>query len=621
MKKTNLLILMFLSTFSFGQVGINNPSPKSTLEITATKTDGSTSEGLIIPRLPGNALFASIALGIYGNNQNGSIVYVTLPADNDKQIGQTIHVNGKGYYYFDADQNQWLKLGDGTSIYSADGTLASPRHVTMDGNNLGFTGGRIGMGIASPDPSAILDLTSTVDGFLVPRMTEAQMNAIIHPAHGLQIFCTDCFNDLGCLMINDSKDPLIPNWGSLCSSNVPTGHITDLQCSSATNSGTLHSGVAASGVSSSITYTGANGGTYPSAAFNSIGVTGLTANLDGGSLVNGSGNLIFTITGTPSAVGTASFNITVGGASCTLSIPVVDFTASVITLECSTAVFSPNTITQGDAYTGTLTVPYTGGNGDTYPQQSFTQNGLTFTLPAGTLATGNGNLVYNVTGAATASGPMSVPISFGSVSCNVNMTVSAGTSVVMCGSSKAWARHNVGADTSLNPDIPVKGINGNYYQWGRIDVVADPDTPPGAISGWNTTPAPNLSWNASGSELAPAKNTANDPCPTGFRVPTRTEWNLLVNNSTRTTIGTTGGSPTNFGFGYVLTCGSNKLTFPAAGYREPTAGNLDYRGANSYYQSSTELGTTGQYYFDTVYGGVASNSSRLYGWSVRCISE
>ncbi|RMZ58383.1 hypothetical protein D1632_12220 [Chryseobacterium nematophagum] len=621
MKKTNLFLFMLFGVYSYGQIGINNPSPKSTLEITATKMDGSTPEGIIMPRLPGNALFASIALGIYGNNQNGSIVYVTLPADNDKQVGQTIHVNSKGYYYFDADQNQWLKLGDGTSIYSADGTLASPRHVTMDGNNLGFTGGRIGMGITSPDPSAILDLTSTVDGFLVPRMTEVQMNAIIHPAHGLQVFCTDCFNDLGCLMINDSKDPLVSNWGSLCSSNVPTGHITDLQCSSATNSGTLHSGVAASGVSSSIPYTGANGGTYPSAAFNSIGVTGLTANLDGGSLVNGSGNLIFMITGTPSAVGTASFNITVGGASCTLSIPVVDFTASVVTLECTTATFSPNTITQGEAYTGTLTVPYTGGNGDPYPQQSFTQNGLTFTLPAGTLATGSGNLVYNITGSATASGLMSIPISFGSVSCNVSITVSTGTSIVMCGSSKAWARHNVGADTSLDPDIPVKAINGNYYQWGRIDVVADPDTPSGVIGGWNTTAAPNLSWNSSGSELAPSKNAANDPCPAGFRVPTRSEWNTVLNNTTRTTVGVLGGSPTNFGAAWVYTCGSNKLTLPAAGNRSYDNGALAERGNYGYYHTSTESGSTAFYYLDTSVNTVVVNNFRSYGFSVRCISE
>jgi len=40
--------------------------------------------------------------------------------------------------------------------------------------------------------SAILDLKSTTKGFLLPRMTNAQMRAIPSPAQGLLTFCTDC---------------------------------------------------------------------------------------------------------------------------------------------------------------------------------------------------------------------------------------------------------------------------------------------------------------------------------------------------------------------------------------------------------------------------------------------
>jgi trimeric autotransporter adhesin len=40
--------------------------------------------------------------------------------------------------------------------------------------------------------SAILDLKSTTKGFLLPRMTNAQMLAIPSPAQGLLAFCTDC---------------------------------------------------------------------------------------------------------------------------------------------------------------------------------------------------------------------------------------------------------------------------------------------------------------------------------------------------------------------------------------------------------------------------------------------
>ena len=50
--------------------------------------------------------------------------------------------------------------------------------------------GPMGIG-ATPVASAILQTDSTTQGFLAPRMTTAQMNAIASPAAGLQIFNTD----------------------------------------------------------------------------------------------------------------------------------------------------------------------------------------------------------------------------------------------------------------------------------------------------------------------------------------------------------------------------------------------------------------------------------------------
>ncbi|CAA7196604.1 fibrobacter succinogenes major paralogous domain-containing protein [Chryseobacterium potabilaquae] len=626
MKKKYLLPLILFEVLAYGQVGINTPDPKATFDITSKNTNGSTAEGILPPRLTGNSLHNASILGVYGAAQNGVIVYVTEPADDANQIGQTIKVDAYGFYFYDATQNQWKKLGSSSNIYNSDGTLSNTRHVIMDGNNLGFTGGRIGMGTSAPDPSAILDLTSTHDGFLPPRMLEAEMNNIVHPAHGLVIFCSDCFDDLGCLMVNDSKDPVVPNWGSLCSSNVPTGHITTLECTTATISGAVHSGVSASGVNATVPYTGGNGGTYPSASFNSTGgVTGLSANLIGGTLFEGNSNFVFTITGIPSGAGTANFPITVAGKSCTFTVEVDDFTASITSLTCGSAIFSPGTINQGQVYTGTLMIPYTGGNGEPYPQQSFTRNGLTFTLLAGTLATGNGSLVYNVTGSATASGPMTIPISFGSISCNVSTTVSTETSLVMCGSSKAWKTHNEGADESFDPNFPIKQIHGNYYQWGRKASVATVDTPPSNIIGWDSTFAPNLSWNASGSELTPIK-APQDPCPSGYRVPTRTEWITLHNNSTLSRLGSFIDIDSNFGSALVYKCGAKQLMLPAAGYRDYSTGILNHRGYEGVYWSSTEDPNGRSYVitFDAsqVYGVSFFDSDlRSDGNSVRCISE
>ena len=50
--------------------------------------------------------------------------------------------------------------------------------------------GQGGVGINNPSPhaSALLDLTSTNKGLLMPRMTTAQRTAIISPATGLLVF-------------------------------------------------------------------------------------------------------------------------------------------------------------------------------------------------------------------------------------------------------------------------------------------------------------------------------------------------------------------------------------------------------------------------------------------------
>jgi hypothetical protein len=52
------------------------------------------------------------------------------------------------------------------------------------------TQGNVGVGTATPVASALVDITSTTQGFLPPRMTTAQKNAIAAPANGLVIYDT-----------------------------------------------------------------------------------------------------------------------------------------------------------------------------------------------------------------------------------------------------------------------------------------------------------------------------------------------------------------------------------------------------------------------------------------------
>lgn len=58
-------------------------------------------------------------------------------------------------------------------------------------NSIRFTispAGSVGINTRAPNPSSLLDLQSTIKGFLPPRMTTAQRDAIIAPVAGLVIY-------------------------------------------------------------------------------------------------------------------------------------------------------------------------------------------------------------------------------------------------------------------------------------------------------------------------------------------------------------------------------------------------------------------------------------------------
>ena len=51
---------------------------------------------------------------------------------------------------------------------------------------------QVGIGATTPDASAVLELESTTKGFLPPRMTLVQIDAIATPVEGLMVYCLDC---------------------------------------------------------------------------------------------------------------------------------------------------------------------------------------------------------------------------------------------------------------------------------------------------------------------------------------------------------------------------------------------------------------------------------------------
>jgi len=210
--------------------------------------------------------------------------------------------------------------------------------------------------------------------------------------------------------------------------NQLQGSISALNCSSATNTGTLTQGTSAVSVSSSIPYTGGNGGTHNGQTVNSTGVTGLTATLAAGTFANGSGSLVYTITGTPSGNGTASFALNIGGQTCTITRVVNPIPGSISALNCSSATIT-GTLTQGTlAANVSSSIPYTGGNGGTYTSQTVNSTGvtgLTATLSAGTFANGGGSLVYTITGTPSNSGTASFALNIGGQTCTLTRAVNS----------------------------------------------------------------------------------------------------------------------------------------------------------------------------------------------------
>ncbi|RTQ51568.1 hypothetical protein EJV47_07145 [Hymenobacter gummosus] len=84
--------------------------------------------------------------------------------------------------------------GDNLGNHTATQNLnLADKQLVGNGGTQGLaisSGGSVGIGTTTPAASALLDVTSTAKGFLPPRMTQAQRDAIASPAAGLVIYNT-----------------------------------------------------------------------------------------------------------------------------------------------------------------------------------------------------------------------------------------------------------------------------------------------------------------------------------------------------------------------------------------------------------------------------------------------
>jgi uncharacterized protein (TIGR02145 family) len=299
---------------------------------------------------------------------------------------------------------------------------------------------------------------------------------------------------------------------------------------------------------------------------------------------------------------------------------------------------TPGTLYNGNVATGfSVTVPYSGGNAGNYSAQSVSSTGvvgLTATLAAGYLVNGNGSFTYIINGTPTSIGTAGFAITIGGQSCSFTVSVQGSLAAqypansVFCASGptaivdvtnpttgKIWMDRNLGA-TQVATSSTDANSYGDLYQWGRradghqcrtsptTATLSSVDQP--AHGNFILSPNAPYDWRSpQNTNLWQGVNGVNNPCPSGYRVPTETEINAeRLSWSVNTSVGAF----------------ASPLKWTMAGLRYYNNGTLNV-GSIGYYWSSTVSGAYSRnLYFDGG-SGTFYNLYRAFGFTVRCLKD
>jgi hypothetical protein len=176
---------------------------------------GNSFSGLVIGNTSGfigvnKSTFNSIPTGsiLIGSNANGNVSFIdnqnneTFSVINQGVSSSFCRINGGYRYGTDLNASNFniiTPLGTGTgaggdiiTLIGVAGTTGTTRNTTAEIMRIKSSTANISIGAnATPNASAILDITSTTKGVLFPRMTSAQRTAIASPAEGLIVYQTD----------------------------------------------------------------------------------------------------------------------------------------------------------------------------------------------------------------------------------------------------------------------------------------------------------------------------------------------------------------------------------------------------------------------------------------------
>jgi hypothetical protein len=188
---------------------------------------------------------------------------------------------------------------------------------------------------------------------------------------------------------------------------------------------------------------------------------------------------------------------------------------------------------------------------------------------------------------------------------------------------KTWMDRNLGATQVASSSTDANSY-GDLYQWGRAA-----DGHQSRTSGTTTTfsstdqtgnanfilgPNPPYDWRTTtNSNLWQGMNGVNNPCPTGYRLPTQAEWDAeRLSWSSQNAAGAF----------------ASPLKLPMAGRRDGSDGSITQLGTHGWYWSSTTAYqgacncniSKRLYFFNTGFNNTDDNG-RSNGFTVRCIKD